>query len=267
MCYSKCKFLGRLSETCYFHLPQGVFQDSPFWLIANIYLDVACFFESMASPSGDGLEERLYKVLVIGEFGVGKTSIIRRYTEDFFSPNYKLTIGVDFALKPLEWSSPPCKINLQLWDIAGHERFGQMTRVYYKYAIAAIIVFDATRSATFEAVMKWHNDVNSKVMLADETPVPCLLLANKCDLEEAIVDKDTLNAFCRRHGFIGWFATSAKDDTNIDEAMHFLVSKILALTSGATQRDSSGIALQGNADGEEDEEYSTLQEWKDRCCN
>ncbi|GFO00851.1 ras-related protein rab-32 [Plakobranchus ocellatus] len=62
----------------------------------------------------NGPTEHLYKVLVIGEFGVGKTSLIRRYTEGYFSPNYKLTIGVDFALKSLEWDNNT-KINLQLW--------------------------------------------------------------------------------------------------------------------------------------------------------
>jgi Ras-related protein Rab-32 len=155
------------------------------------------------NASGSVVKEHLYKVLVIGEFGVGKTSLIRRYTEGFFSPNYKLTIGVDFALKTLQWSEDT-KINLQLWDIAGHERFGHMTRVYYKYAIAAIIVYDLSRPATFDSVLKWHRDVNQKVMLANEQPVPILLLANKCDLEDAHFDPNLLDEFCKEHGFIGW---------------------------------------------------------------
>ncbi|KAL9953175.1 hypothetical protein ACROYT_G040548 [Oculina patagonica] len=149
------------------------------------------------------------------------TSIIRRYTEGFFSPNYKLTIGVDFALKVIFWDEKT-KINLQLWDVAGHERFGHMTRVYYKYAIAAIIVFDLTRPATFEAVLKWHWDVNQKVMLTNEKPIPVLLLANKCDLEDYPYDEDKLNQFCQEHGFIGWFPTSAKEDKNIGELSHFI---------------------------------------------
>jgi Ras-related protein Rab-32 len=108
----------------------------------------------------------------------GKTCIIKRYTEGTFSPNYKLTIGVDFSLKTLEWDSRT-KVNLQLWDIAGHERFNHMTRVYYKYAIAAIIVFDIKRLATFESVLKWLADVNQKVMLENGSSVPIILLANK----------------------------------------------------------------------------------------
>ncbi|XP_020891881.1 ras-related protein Rab-32B, partial [Exaiptasia diaphana] len=126
----------------------------------------------------DSVQENLYKVLVIGEYGVGKTSIIRRYTEGYFSPNYKLTIGVDFAQKVIDWDEST-RINLQLWDVAGHERFGHMTRVYYKYAIAAVIVFDLSRPATFEAVSKWYSDISQKVMLTNEKPIPIILLANK----------------------------------------------------------------------------------------
>ncbi|XP_058946760.1 ras-related protein Rab-38-like isoform X2 [Pocillopora verrucosa] len=190
-------------------------------------------------------KEHLYKVLVIGEYGVGKTSIIRRYTEGSFTPNYKLTIGVDFALKVLYWDEMT-KINLQLWDVAGHERFGHMTRVYYKYAIAAIIVFDLTRPPTFDAVLKWHWDVNQKVMLTNEKPIPVLLLANKCDLKEHPYDEERLNQFCQEHGFIGWFPTSAKEDQNIDEAMQLLVQAILSVSGESkTPNLNDCIALRG----------------------
>ncbi|KAL8622842.1 hypothetical protein ACOMHN_026963 [Nucella lapillus] len=187
-------------------------------------------------------QEYLYKILVIGEFGVGKTSIIRRYTEGFFSPNYKLTIGVDFAMKTFEWNDA-LKINLQLWDIAGHERFGHMTRVYYKYAIAAVVVFDLSRPATFDAVLKWLDDVNSKVMLSNEQPVPVLLLANKCDIDEVSIDREKIDSFCKQHSFIGWFPTSAKSNTNIDEAMKFLVEHILSLPAESQQVTPNKLSL------------------------
>jgi Ras-related protein Rab-32 len=85
---------------------------------------------------------------------------------------------VDFAVKAIEYDDTTT-VTLQLWDVAGHERFGGMTRVYYKYAIAGLVVFDLSRPATFEAVLKWRDDVNSKVMLANDEPIPLLLLANK----------------------------------------------------------------------------------------
>jgi small GTP-binding protein len=118
-------------------------------------------------------------------------------------------------------------ISLQLWDVAGHERFGTMTRVYYRYAIAAVIVFDVTRPATFEAVTKWKDDVNSKVVLPNGEQIPILLLANKCDLADGGVDGEKLDAFVKQHGMIGWFATSAQDNINVDQAMKYLIGKVL----------------------------------------
>lgn len=187
--------------------------------------------------------EHLYKILVIGDFGVGKTSIIRRYTENIFSPNYKLTIGVDFSLKSLTWSSG-LKINLQLWDIAGHERFGHMTRVYYKYAIGAIIVFDLTRQVTFESVSKWLGDVNQKVLLENGQPVPVLVLANKCDVENQQVGHTQVEEFCSKHNLLGWFSTSAKEGTNITKAMEALVTRILELSSNEPDCAPEGLGPQ-----------------------
>ncbi|XP_028323068.1 ras-related protein Rab-32-like [Gouania willdenowi] len=109
-------------------------------------------------------QELLYKVLLIGELGVGKTSIIKRYVHHIFSQHYRATIGVDFALKVLQWDHDTV-IRLQLWDIAGQERYGNMTRVYYREAVGAMVVFDVTRASTFDAVLKWKNDLDSKVQL------------------------------------------------------------------------------------------------------
>ncbi|XP_076326379.1 ras-related protein Rab-32-like [Tachypleus tridentatus] len=173
--------------------------------------------------------EHLYKILVIGELGTGKTSIIKRYVHQFFSQHYRATIGVDFALKVINWDTNTL-IRLQLWDIAGQERFGNMTRVYYKEAVGAFIVFDVTRIATFDAVMKWKNDLNSKVHLPDGSDVPCVLLANKCDMpKEGIVNiPSQMEQFCEDNGFIGWYLTSAKDNINIEDAVKCLVSNILS---------------------------------------
>ncbi|XP_077598461.1 uncharacterized protein LOC144213746 isoform X1 [Stigmatopora nigra] len=104
----------------------------------------------------------LLKVLVIGDLGVGKTSIIKRYVHRVFSQGYRATVGVDFALKVLQVDQATA-VRLQLWDIAGQERYGNMTRVYYKEAVGALVVFDMTRLATFQAVLKWKGDLDSKV--------------------------------------------------------------------------------------------------------
>ena len=92
----------------------------------------------------EDVQEYDFKVLVVGEVSVGKTSIIQRYVQGCFLSSYKPTLGADFAMKVVDWDSKS-KIHLQLWDVAGHERYGYMTRVYYKYAMAAFIVYDLSR--------------------------------------------------------------------------------------------------------------------------
>lgn len=118
-----------------------------------------------------------------------------------------------------------------------------MTRVYYKYAIAAILVFDLSRPATFDSIPKWLNDVNGKVMLQNEDPVPVILLANKCDVEDANLDSSMYDSFCKEHNICAWFETSAKDGTNIEKAMHFLIDKVLHLPAVTPVETSESIVL------------------------
>lgn len=177
----------------------------------------------------DPPNEFLHKVLVVGDIGTGKTSIIKRYVHHIYSEHYKSTIGVDFALKVINYDDNNI-IRLQLWDIAGQERFGNMTRVYYREAVAAFIVFDVTRISTFEAVTKWKADIDSKVFLPNtQTNIPIVLLANKCDLIKTgiIEEANKMDKFCLENGFIGWFETSAKNDIGINEAALCLVNSIM----------------------------------------
>lgn len=207
-------------------------------------------------------KDSFYKVLVIGDYAVGKTSLIKRYTEGVFTPNYKLTIGVDFAVKKILRDNNDV-VTVQLWDIAGHERFGTMTRVYYKYAIAAVIVYDIQRVSTFEAVLKWKEDVDSKVKLPNGEKIPCLLLANKCDLPGSVVNEDELNNFCQAHGFIGWYATSALANEGIDKAMKFLADRIVevAATCAPIQKPTDTVEL-----GEVDDDDTIDKEKNGGCC-
>ncbi|XP_011147703.1 ras-related protein Rab-32B [Harpegnathos saltator] len=186
--------------------------------------------------SNFGQKEHLFKFLVIGDYGVGKTALVRRYTEGKFSSNYKITIGADFAIKSLDWD-PHTKINLQLWDIAGHERFGYMTRVYYKYAVAAALVFDISRMATFQSMKKWLCDLREKVTLSDGSSIPIVLLANKCDISVAVTNEQVAK-FCRENSIDAWYATSAKNNTNVDAAMRYLVEKVLSAKIDGGIRDS-----------------------------
>lgn len=172
-------------------------------------------------------QEVLYKILVVGDIGSGKTSILRRYTQGHFSQYYKSTIGVDFAPKIIHEENRV--VRLQFWDIAGQERYGNMTRVYYQQSVGAFVVFDVTRESTFHAVAKWKSDIDSKL----QAPFPVILLANKVDLITQEQDecfwttqKGKMNDFCDLHGFVTWFEVSAKEDVGIKEAFPRIVVEI-----------------------------------------
>eukprot|EP01120_Amphizonella_sp_Union-15-10_P001862 TRINITY_DN12007_c0_g1_i1.p1 TRINITY_DN12007_c0_g1~~TRINITY_DN12007_c0_g1_i1.p1 ORF type:complete len:223 (-),score=22.43 TRINITY_DN12007_c0_g1_i1:63-731(-) len=169
----------------------------------------------------------LYKVLIVGDVATGKTSFISRFNNGTFSPNYKSTIGVDFHLKVINWDAKTV-VRLQLWDIAGQERFGSMTRIYYKEAVGAMVFFDVTRINTFETTKKWKIDIDAKVKLpGTENPIPVVLVANKVDMAKFGIDREQMNTYCCENGFCGWFETSAKSGLNVTDSVHFLVQNIL----------------------------------------
>ncbi|XP_044730193.1 ras-related protein Rab-32B-like [Chrysoperla carnea] len=207
-------------------------------------------------------KELLLKFLVIGEFGVGKTAIVRRYTEGKFSSNYKITIGADFAIKSILWDSDT-RINLQLWDIAGHERFGYMTRVYYKYAVGACVVFDLSRVATLYAVDKWVSDLREKICLPNDQPVPIILLANKSDIQGCSIPSDAIAKICKDNGIAAWYITSAKDNSNIEQAFNHLMEIAMEneQTSYENKPDKNGIILKDNNKG------VVSNNLKPNCCN
>lgn len=127
-----------------------------------------------------------------------------------------------------------------------------MTRVYYKEAVGCFIVFDVTRASTFEAVSKWKADLDSKVTLSDGSPVPCVLLANKCDqAKEGLVNNvSQMDDYCKEKGFVGWYETSAKENINIDESARFLVTKILQNNEAIAkdEAETDRIVINGQKD-------------------
>merc|ERR1712060_47925 len=171
------------------------------------------------------------KILVIGDSNSGKTSIIQRYVSETFSDKQTATVGIDFATRYVQVSGE--KLQLIFWDIAGQERFIGLAPTYYRNAVAALIVFDATENLRkLDNTAKWKFEVDSKVFYPNEDPVPVVLLANKWDLIETgekpqIISSDILDTYCRKQSFASWFPTSAKTGLNIQKGIDFLVSMII----------------------------------------
>lgn len=180
----------------------------------------------MASSEKSG---GIAKVLVVGDVYTGKTSAIRRYVRNQFSKDYQTTIGVDFALKRVHTTNGD--INVQLWDIAGQERFAGLSRIFYTHAVAAIIVFDITKRDSFENTIKWKDDINSKVFLPSGERIPVLLLANKIDLvtdgeEQACCSDEELQSRVIEHSFFEAHKVSAKTGENVKKACNRLITKV-----------------------------------------
>lgn len=137
---------------------------------------------------------------------------------------HKATTGVDFYLRKYEVDGVQALI--QLWDIAGQDRFGSIYRVFYQHAFGAVLVFDVTDPDTLKSTLRWKRQIDAKCRLPNDKPLPVWLCANKSDLPSK-VKLDELDGFCKDHGFAGWLKTSAKEGTNVDESLVSLVKHIL----------------------------------------
>ncbi|XP_062283497.1 ras-related protein Rab-7L1-like [Scomber scombrus] len=164
------------------------------------------------------MEEHLMKILIVGDGNVGKSAFVNRYVNGQFNKTYKMTVGVDFSVKVLKWSEKE-QVRLQLWDIAGQERFISMTRIYYKGALGCVVMFDVTESSSFLKCRHWKQDLDNKTMLPNGESIPCILLANKCDLPGRAVSADSIDEFSKANGFVTWMETSVKDNKNVGESM------------------------------------------------
>lgn len=188
----------------------------------------------------------LYKILVVGDAGVGKTSIIKKYVNDTFNEHYRTTVGIDFAMKVLKISDNIIA-RTQFWDIAGQTRFNSVVRAYYKDANGVLLVCDIERTTTLDHVVKWKQDIDDRVTYpGTQFPAPTILLVNKVDLvkegEHSISDQD-LNQFCKENNITAWFKTSAKTGEGIDEAVRKLVQAMMNISSPITEENTEIIDL------------------------
>ncbi|CAA0817804.1 Ras-related protein RABA1c [Striga hermonthica] len=198
----------------------------------------------MAGYRAEDDYDYLFKVVLIGDSGVGKSNLLSRFTRNEFSLESKSTIGVEFATRSLTVDGKVIKA--QIWDTAGQERYRAITSAYYRGAVGALLVYDVTRHSTFESVERWlkelrdHTDPSTVVML----------VGNKSDLRHLVaVSTDDGTSFAERESLY-FMETSALDSTNVDNAftevltqIHHTVSR-KTMDTGANE-DAPGVPSKG----------------------
>lgn len=164
----------------------------------------------------------LFKLLLIGDSGVGKSCLLLRFADDTYTESYISTIGVDFKIRTIELDGKVVK--LQIWDTAGQERFRTITSSYYRGAHGIIVAYDVTDQESFNNVKQWLQEIDR---YACEN-VNKLLVGNKCDLTtKKVVDHSTAAEFAKQLD-IPFLETSAKDSTNVEQAFKKMAEDIMA---------------------------------------
>ena len=184
--------------------------------------------QSLRKMNGNKLS--VAKILVMGS-NDDKAAIIRRYVNKTFNDKQsKQSASIGVATKHVRVNDEILK--LQLWDIANQRRFVGLAENYYRYACAAIIVFDITKKESLSNALKWKSDLDKKIRLKNGNKIPVILVANKYDLVEQNEMKsqftDTeLDGICSSNHFIAWFSTSAKTGLNVRKCFNFIIRKIV----------------------------------------
>lgn len=170
--------------------------------------------------------EVIYKVLLVGESGVGKTSLIRTLTGCPFSHNMLSTVGVDFVKVPFEVDG--AKIKLQIWDTAGQERFRSITRFQYRATKGLMLVYDVTSKESFETLEYWIQTIEKDFDHNGNEPIPIILVGNKCDLEsKKVVSYQCGKSLSEKNFFAGFYETSAANGSNVRQSFQSLANAIV----------------------------------------
>jgi len=174
-----------------------------------------------SNRKGEG-DDELFKLVLIGDSGVGKSSLLIRFADDYYSDSYISTIGVDFRIKTVDIGNGT-KVTLQIWDTAGQERFHHMTSSYYRDAEGIIIVFDLGDLQSFEHLEEWMRDVDN---IAPKDVVK-LVVGNKADLlgDDRQVSADQLQRWAEQYD-LQYLEASAKTRAGVDNAFVEMAKKL-----------------------------------------
>jgi len=182
----------------------------------------------------------LFKLLLIGDSGVGKSCLLLRFSDDTYTESYISTIGVDFKIRTIELDGKVIK--LQIWDTAGQERFRTITSSYYRGAHGIIVVYDTTDQESFNNLKQWLHEID---IHACEN-VNKLLVGNKCDLtHKKVVDYPTAKEYATCLG-IPILETSAKNATNVEQAFLTMATEIknrMGPPSGAAAQQAAAVKI------------------------
>ncbi|KAI9850070.1 MAG: Rab GTPase ypt7 [Thelocarpon superellum] len=169
----------------------------------------------------------LLKVIILGDSGVGKTSLMNQYVNKKFSASYKATIGADFLTK--EVMIDDRMVTMQLWDTAGQERFQSLGVAFYRGADCCVLVYDVNNSKSFDTLDSWRDEFLIQASPKDAESFPFVVLGNKVDVEEnkRMISSKRAMTFCESKGGIPYFETSAKEALNVDQAFEVIARHAL----------------------------------------
>mmetsp|Transcript_2059 Transcript_2059/g.3634 ORF Transcript_2059/g.3634 Transcript_2059/m.3634 type:complete len:201 (-) Transcript_2059:177-779(-) len=189
--------------------------------------------------SKDDEYDYLFKVVLIGDSGVGKSNLLSRFTRNEFNLESKSTIGVEFATRGIPVDGK--MIKSQIWDTAGQERFRAVTKNYYRGAAGALLVYDITRRETFNHLTSWLSD--ARTMTNPSTII--MLIGNKSDLDfQRDISYEEASKFAEENGLI-FIETSAKTKVGVQQAFEEIVQKILDSKTIEPKAAKPGIDING----------------------
>ncbi|CAI9271448.1 unnamed protein product [Lactuca saligna] len=215
--------------------------------------------------SDDEGEEYLFKVVIIGDSAVGKSNLLSRYSKNEFNMHSKSTIGVEFQTQTMEIDGK--EVKAQIWDTAGQERFRAVTSAYYRGAVGALIVYDISRSTTFDSVNRWLEELKTH----SDTTVVRMLVGNKCDLGNIrAVSVEDGKKLAENEGLF-FMETSALDSTNVKTAFELVIKEIYNNVSRKVlNSDSYKSELSMNRvtlDNRGDDDGSKQNQSRSSCCS
>ncbi|KAI9789532.1 MAG: Rab GTPase ypt7 [Piccolia ochrophora] len=196
----------------------------------------------------------LLKVIILGDSGVGKTSLMNQYVNKKFSASYKATIGADFLTK--EVLIDDRLVTMQLWDTAGQERFQSLGVAFYRGADCCVLVYDVNNSKSFDTLDSWRDEFLIQASPKDPESFPFVVLGNKIDVEEnkRTISSKRAMAFCQGKGGIPYFETSAKEAVNVEQAFEGSTSR--SLVSAVLELTRHLVIARQALEQEESEEFS-----------